>query len=525
MKKLLIIILLFESFVSAAFAIRDSLGGFQYALVQAPDGKEWESPERLALNKEQPRATFFSFADVVSARKVLPEHSAYWMSLNGDWKFKWVPNPDERPKDFQRTDYDVSAWDDIHVPSSWNIYGIQKDGTQKYGTPIYVNQPVIFQHKVAVDDWRGGVMRTPPAHWTTYKHRNEVGSYRRDFTLPAGWNGREVFINFDGVDSFFYLWINGQYVGFSKNSRNTASFNITPYLTAGKNTVAVAVYRSSDASFLEAQDMFRLPGIFRTVALTSVPKLHVRDLVVTPDLNSAFDEGTLSIKADIRNLDKKEAKGYSMVYSLYANKLYSDENTPLANVEAVASIVPVGKEGVVTCETTLALPKPLLWSAEAPHRYTLVGELKDKKGRTMETVSAYVGFRKVEIKDTPASEDEFGLAGRYYYINGKTVKLKGVNRHETNPALGHAITREQMEKEVMLMKRANINHVRNSHYPDDPYWYYLCDKYGIYLEDEANLESHQYYYGKASLSHPVEWEKAHVARVMEMVHGNVNHPS
>ncbi len=525
MKKLLIIILLFESFVSAAFAVRDSLGGFQYALVQAPDGKEWESPERLALNKEQPRATFFSFADVVSARKVLPEHSAYWMSLNGDWKFKWVPNPDERPKDFQRTDYDVSAWDDIHVPSSWNIYGIQKDGTQKYGTPIYVNQPVIFQHKVAVDDWRGGVMRIPPAHWTTYKHRNEVGSYRRDFTLPAGWNGREVFINFDGVDSFFYLWINGQYVGFSKNSRNTASFNITPYLTAGKNTVAVAVYRSSDASFLEAQDMFRLPGIFRTVALTSVPKLHVRDLVVIPDLNSAFDEGTLSIKADIRNLDKKEAKGYSMVYSLYANKLYSDENTPLANVAAVASIVPVGKEGVVTCETTLALPKPLLWSAEAPHRYTLVGELKDKKGRTMETVSAYVGFRKVEIKDTPASEDEFGLAGRYYYINGKTVKLKGVNRHETNPALGHAITREQMEKEVMLMKRANINHVRNSHYPDDPYWYYLCDKYGIYLEDEANLESHQYYYGKASLSHPVEWEKAHVARVMEMVHGNVNHPS
>jgi len=294
MKKLLIIILLFESFVSAAFAVQDSLGGFQYASVQAPDGTEWESPERLALNKEQPRAVFFSFADVVTARKVLPEHSSYWMSLNGNWKFKWVPNPDERPKDFQRTDYDVSAWDDIYVPSSWNIYGIQKDGTQKYGTPIYVNQPVIFQHKVAVDDWRGGVMRTPPAHWTTYKHRNEVGSYRRDFMLPAGWNGREVFINFDGVDSFFYLWINGQYVGFSKNSRNTASFNITPYLTAGKNTLAVAVYRSSDASFLESQDMFRLPGIFRTVALTSVPKLHVRDLVATPDLNAAFDEGTLS---------------------------------------------------------------------------------------------------------------------------------------------------------------------------------------------------------------------------------------
>lgn len=525
MKGIVCTLLLSYCMLPAVAQDSPQLKGFEYGSIQAPDGKEWESPERLALNKEQPHATFFSFADVTTARKVLPENSAYWMSLNGDWKFKWVPNPEERPKDFQNTDYDVSAWDNIYVPSSWNIYGIQKDGTQKYGTPIYVNQPVIFQHKVAVDDWRGGVMRTPPANWTTYKHRNEVGSYRRDFTLPADWDGREVFINFDGVDSFFYLWINGQYVGFSKNSRNLASFNITPYLTAGKNTVAAAVYRSSDASFLEAQDMFRLPGIFRTVALTSVPKLHVRDLVATPDLNATFDEGTLSIKADIRNQDKKEAKGYSMVYSLYANKLYSDENTPVAGITATAAVSPVTKGGISTCQTTLTLPKPLLWSAETPYRYTLVGELKDKKGRTIETVSAFVGFRKVEIKDTPASADEFGLAGRYYYINGKTVKLKGVNRHESNPALGHAITRELMEKEVMLMKRANINHVRNSHYPDAPYWYYLCDKYGIYLEDEANLESHEYYYGKASLSHPVEWENAHVARVMEMAHSTVNHPS
>ncbi|MDR0891621.1 MAG: beta-galactosidase, partial [Mediterranea sp.] len=199
------------------------LTGYTYATEAAPTGKEWESPENLALNKEQPHAWFFPFQNVEAARGVLPAGSTYWQSLDGDWHFHWSPDPASRPADFYRPGYDVSAWDLIPVPSSWNIYGIRKDGTLKYGTPIYVNQPVIFQHKVAVDDWRGGVMRTPPTNWTTYKVRNEVGSFRRDFTLPASWDGREVFVNFDGVDSFFYLWINGHYVGFSKNSRNVAS--------------------------------------------------------------------------------------------------------------------------------------------------------------------------------------------------------------------------------------------------------------------------------------------------------------
>lgn len=500
------------------------LEGFTYATLNAPTGAEWESPENLALNKEQPHAYFFPFQDLESARKVLPENSKFWQSLNGDWKFHWAPDPDFRPADFYQTNYDVTSWDVIPVPSSWNIYGIQKDGSLKYGTPIYVNQPVIFQHSVKVDDWRGGVMRTPPANWTTYKHRNEVGSFRRDFGIPQDWDGREVFISFDGVDSFFYLWINGKYVGFSKNSRNTANFNITPYLQKGKNIVAAEVYRSSDGSFLEAQDMFRLPGIFRTVALYSVPKVHFRDLVAIPDLDATYTDGSLTINADIRNLDKKAAKDYKVYYSLYANKLYSDENTLVDGVSSpvIEKIVPneIGK-----VQTVFQVKAPNKWSAEFPYRYTLVAELKDKKNRTIETVSTIVGFRKVEIKDTPASEDEFGLAGRYYYVNGKTVKLKGVNRHESNPAVGHAITREMMEKEIMLMKRANINHVRNSHYPDDPYWYFLCNKYGIYLEDEANIESHEYYYGAASLSHPVEWQNAHVARVMEMVHANVNNPS
>ena len=501
------------------------LEGFGYGRTEAPAGNEWESPENLALNKEQPRAYFFSFQDVESARKVLPENSRYWLSLNGSWKFNWAPDPDSRPKTFYDPAFDVSSWDDIPVPSSWNIYGIQKDGSLKYGVPIYVNQPVIFQHSVKVDDWRGGVMRTPPAHWTTYKHRNEVGSFRRDFEIPESWDGREVFISFDGVDSFFYLWINGQYVGFSKNSRNAARFNITPYLQKGKNTVAAEVYRSSDGSFLEAQDMFRLPGIFRTVALYSTPAVHIRDLVAIPDLDAAYADGSLTLTADVRNLGKKEAKGYRIVYSLFANKLYSDENEPVAGASASVAVEPVRSGDTQTAQTVLEVKAPDKWSAEFPYRYTLVAELKNAKGKTVETVSTIVGFRKVEIRDTPASEDEFGLAGRYYYLNGKTVKLKGVNRHETNPAVGKAITREMMEKEIMLMKRANINHVRNAHYPDDPYWYFLCDKYGIYLEDEANIESHEYYYGDASLSHPKEWEKAHVARVMEMVRSNINNPS
>ena len=500
------------------------LEGFTYGSVNAPTGKEWESPENLALNKEQPHAYFFPFQHLDNARKVLPENSKYWQSLDGDWKFHWAPDPDSRPKDFYQTEYDVSSWDAIPVPSSWNIYGIQKDGSQKYGTPIYVNQPVIFQHSVKVDDWRGGVMRTPPANWTTYKDRNEVGSFRRDFEIPQDWDGREVFISFDGVDSFFYLWINGQYVGFSKNSRNTANFNITPYLQKGKNTVAAEVYRSSDGSFLEAQDMFRLPGIFRTVALYSVPKVHFRDLVATPDLDVTYTDGSLTVNAEIRNLDKKAIKDYKVYYSLYANKLYSDENTLVDGfLSPVIDKIAPNETGSV--QTVLKVKAPNKWSAEFPYRYTLVAELKDKKNRTVEMVSTIVGFRKVEIKDTPASEDEFGLAGRYYYVNGKTVKLKGVNRHESNPGVGHAITREMMEKEIMLMKCANINHVRNSHYPDDPYWYFLCNKYGIYLEDEANIESHEYYYGAASLSHPVEWKNAHVARVMEMVRANVNNPS
>ena len=507
-----------------------TLGGYFYQQQEAPTGWEWQSPDSVAVNKLQPHAWFFSFRNIDEARKVLPENSSYWKSLDGMWKFHWAPNPDERPKDFFRTDYDVSKWDDIKVPMSWNMAGLQRDGKNKYGDPLYSNQRVIFQHSwQPMNDWKGGVMRTPPKDWMTYRNRNEVGSYRRTFTVPADWKGQEIYLNFDGVDSFFYLYINGKYVGFSKNSRNLAEFNITPYLNkeGEENTVAVEVYRHSDGSFLESQDMFRLPGIFRTVALTAKPQVQVRDFKAIPDLDETYSNAKLHITAQLQNLSKKAIKGYTIQYSLYANRLYSDENTLLSGVTASAKLAgKLNAKGEISLEATLdAANKVNLWSAEAPHRYTLVGELKDAKGRTVQTFSTFVGFRKVEIKETPAEKDEFGLAGRYYYLNGQPIKLKGVNRHENNVKAGHTVSREQMEHEVFLMKRGNINHVRNCHYPDAPYWYYLCDKYGIYLEDEANIESHEYYYGKQSLSHVPEFRNAHIARNMEMVHATVNHPS
>lgn len=507
-----------------------TLGGYFYQQQTAPTGWEWQSPDSVAVNKQQPHAWFFSFRNIDEARKVLPENSSYWKSLDGMWKFHWAPNPDERPKDFFRTDYDVSKWDDIKVPMNWNMAGLQRDGKNKYGDPLYSNQRVIFQHSwQPMNDWKGGVMRTPPKDWMTYRNRNEVGSYRRTFSVPADWKGQEIYLNFDGVDSFFYLYINGKYVGFSKNSRNLAEFNITPYLNkeGEENTVAVEVYRHSDGSFLESQDMFRLPGIFRTVALTAKPQVQVRDFKAIPDLDETYSNAKLHITAQLQNLSKKAIKGYTIQYSLYANRLYSDENTLLSGVTASAKLAgKLNAKGEISLEATLdAANKVNLWSAEAPHRYTLVGELKDGKGRTVQTFSTFVGFRKVEIKETPAEKDEFGLAGRYYYLNGQPIKLKGVNRHENNVKAGHTVSREQMEHEIFLMKRGNINHVRNCHYPDAPYWYYLCDKYGIYLEDEANVESHEYYYGKQSLSHVPEFRNAHIARNMEMVHATVNHPS
>ena len=501
------------------------LKGFNYQVPPAPSGQEWQSPEAYAVGKLQPRASFESFASREEALGVLPSASSYHKSLDGKWRFRWVGNPEERAQDFHQTNFDDRSWDIVDVPMNWNIYGLQKDGTQKYGTPIYLNQRVPFYHEVKVGDWQGGVMRTPPKDHTMYKHRNEVGSYRRNFTIDEAWQGREVYINFDGVDSFFYLWINGKYVGFSKNSRNRASFDISPYLVKGENIVAVEVYRNSDGSFLESQDMFRLPGIFRSVSLTAKPKTQIQDLQITPDLDDKYEHARLSVRVDLQNLGVKAVKGAQLRYSLYELPLYQDQGAQLVGTPSLSEAKTLMALGKTSIQTEIAVQNPKLWSAEMPHRYIFVAELLNKKGEVLETVSTYTGIREVEVKNVAAKDDEFGLAGRYFLINGKPVKLKGVNRHETHPATGHVLSPKMMEEEVMMMKRANINHVRNSHYPPAPYFYYLCDKYGIYLEDEANIESHQYYYGKASLSHVKEFDIQTTNRMLEMVYANFNHPS
>ena len=497
-------------------------GGYLFGQAAAPTGNEWQAPGELGYNKLPARALFSSFSSVDEARKVLPEYAKDYLSLDGEWRFHFSKNPDERPKDFFTRGYDDSRWDRLQVPVSWNMAGIQKDGTLKYGVPIYVNQWVIFKYNIEPDDWKKGVMREPPKNYTTYEYRNEVGSFRRSFDIPATWDGKEVYLNFDGVDSFFYLWINGRYVGFSKNSRNTARFDISPYINKGKNEIAVEVYRSSDGSFLEAQDMFRLPGIFRNVSVAATPKVHVADVKAIPAYTDG--KGTVNLNTTLQNLTAKTAKDLHIRWSLYKNRLFADDNELVATFEDAKAKTTCNSKGQAAIRQTLTVDNVAAWTAEAPNVYVVVGELMQGK-KVLETISFQTGFRTVEIKDTPASQDEFGLAGRYYYINGKPVKLKGVNRHDTNPLTGKVISREQMEHEIMLMKRANINHIRTSHYPNDPYFYYLCNKYGIYLESEANIESHEYFYGKASLSHVPEFQAAHVDRVMTMAHQLVNNPS
>lgn len=477
--------LAFAPFIQAQAGIGDYP---QAAAPDAPSGKEWESEQMLGLNKEKPRATFNSYADVESAKKILPEFSQYRVSLDGAWKFNWVKRPEERPIDFFKPEFDVSGWKEITVPSSWQ--------TQGYDVPVYSNQAYLFKR-----DWPR-VMGEPPKHFTTFVNRNPVGSYRRDFEIPANWDGREVFINFDGVDSFFYLWINGKYVGFSKNSRNPAEFDITRFLQPGKNVVAAEVYRFSDGSYLECQDMWRLSGIFRSVAIHSKDRTHVRDMFVktTP---AEHGQWQLSAAVDIRRVAAGDGKRIRIDAMLYdaAGKEVSPVSVAGEN----------GANGEMVLVQNYA--NPALWSAETPNLYTLVIELADAGGKIRDIVSTQVGFRDVKIVD--------GV----FLVNGKAVKFRGVNRHENFPKTGHALTRADMELDMKRLKQANVNHVRLSHYPNDPYWYYLCDKYGMYLVDEANIESHGYYYGKESLSHPQEWEAAHVDRIMAMVERDKNHPS
>lgn len=415
---------------------------------------EIEDPECIGINKLPAHATLMPYANLEEALNANRHASTFYRSLNGMWKFYYVDWPQQRPKNFYLPSYNVDGWNDIHVPSNWQVQG--------YGTPYYSNYTYIFKKDFP------HVMSTPPVSWTAYKERNPVGSYRRDFEVPESWTGRRIIVTFDGVDAGFFLWINGQKVGYSVNSRNAAEFDITDKVKPGKNVLAVEVYRFTVGSYLEDQDMWRLSGIFRNVTLWSTPKCHIRDFTITTPLDAHYKDATLNTVAKIKNYGAEPTQPGSLSVDLYDGKNLIGK----ASVD-VPPLQP-GEERPVTVRLPVKAPKK--WTAETPYLYTTV--LSMREGTNSELISAKTGFRSIGIK------------GRLFLINGVAVKLKGVNRHENWPDDGHAVTEEQMIKDIILIKQANCNHVRTCHYSDDPHWYELCDEYGLYVLAEANLECH-----------------------------------
>lgn len=418
--------------------------------------KEIEDPENIGINKEPAHATLMPYASLKEALTANRYASTFSKSLNGMWKFNWVDWPQKRPVNFYKTDYDVSQWKEIKVPSNWQIEG--------YGTPYYSNYNYIFQKDFPK------VMSTPPEKFTAFHERNPVGSYRRDFTVPENWKGRRILITFDGVDAGFFIWVNGKKVGYGVNSRNAAEFDLTKYLVPGKNTLAVEVYRFTTGSYLEDQDMWRLSGIFRNVTLWSTPQQHIRDYFIKTNLDKNYKDAQVIVTAKVKNYGKTVTKARTIEATIYDGNDF---------VGAIGKkIVPALKPGQeITVDVSFNVFNPKKWTAETPHLYTTVIDLKQGKN-SIEKLSSKTGFRKIEIK------------GRLFTVNGVAIKLKGVNRHENWPDDGHAITEEQMIKDILLIKQANCNHVRTSHYSNDPRWYELCDEYGLYLVAEANVECH-----------------------------------
>jgi beta-galactosidase len=452
---------------------------------QAPLPPEIEDPQCLGISKEPAHATLMPYASLTEALAANRHASSFCRSLNGPWKFNWVPQPALRPVDFYKPDFDASGWTNIPVPSNWQIQG--------YGTPFYRNNGYTFQK-----NWPH-VLTEPPSNFTSRIERDPVGSYRREFEVPAAWAGRRVFITFDGVDSAFYLWINGKKVGFSVNSRNAAEFDITDYLQPGKNLVAAEVYTYSAGSYIEDQDMWRLSGIFRNVTLWSTPTVHLRDFFVQTDFDAQYQDATLSATAKIRNYSAQPAAARELQVELFDLQGHS-----IAKARAAVPALEAGGEKAVTVAFPVA--HPLKWTAETPNLYTTVLTLTG--GKKAEIISAKTGFRKVEIK------------GRVFMVNGVPVKLKGVNRHENWPDTGHYVPEEKMIRDLEVLKQGNVNHVRTCHYSDDPRWYELCDEYGIYLNAEANCECHGY---MGVLDREPQYEKAIVDRSVANVESFKNH--
>ncbi len=461
----------------------------------APD---WENEQVTAINKEPARVFSPPFASRDEALSRDWRESSRVMSLNGDWAFQFAKRPEQRAVGFESPDFDVSGWPAIKVPGNWQ--------TQGWGIPIYTNQTYPFRR----DEPR--VTSEPPHDWTAFENRNEVGSYLRDFTIPADWAGREVFLHFGGVESAFYVWINGKKVGYSQDSYLPAEFRITPYLKSGENKIAVEVYRWSDGSYLEDQDFWRLSGIFRDVMLYAVPSVWLRDYMFEHGPceplagQTTVPELDFKVTARFRNLGAEDATVKAMAELL-------DPEGKAVWKEKIKGMR-IGKAAEREIPLAGKIKSPLLWSGETPHLYTLVITTLGANGRELDAQRHRVGFRSIRISD----EGEF-------LVNGRPVIFKGVNRHEHNPDTGRYVTDDQMLAEVRLMKQFNINSVRTSHYPNHPRWLELCDQFGIYAIDEANIESHGYYYGEDSLSHPPRWKPAHVERVVNMVQRDKNHAS
>jgi len=475
--------------ISLFFLALFSFNGFCSQLksdttVGYPIPPEIENPQLLGINKEPYHATLMPYADLQEALLAKRHSSSFCRSLNGLWKFNWVPRPEQRPVDFYKPDFDVSAWKDIPVPSNWEVQG--------YGTPFYRNLGYTIKKDFP------HVMSEPDGRYTAFKERNPVGSYRREFDVPAEWTGRRIFISFDGVDCAFFLWVNGEKVGFSVNSRNAADFDLTKYLKPGKNLIAVEVYQYSSGTWLEDQDMWRLHGIFRNVTLWSAPQVHIRDFFVKTDLDKDYKDATIEVLAKIKNYGDKTAQAQTLTATLY-----DKSGKEIARGSATGTGLNAKQEKLLSAK--FQVPNPQKWTAETPNLYTIV--LTNSEG---EILSSKVGFRKVEIKD------------RIFMVNGVPIKLKGVNRHEHWSDVGHAITEGQMIRDLEVIKQGNCNHVRTSHYSDDPRWYELCDEWGIWLVAEANCESHGY---DGRFDEEPNMKTAIIDRNVANVENFKNHPS
>ncbi|MDA3925805.1 MAG: DUF4981 domain-containing protein [Kiritimatiellae bacterium] len=449
---------------------------------------EWENPRVFRVGTEPPTATMMIYDSAKKARKAKNrEDSPWFMSLDGKWKFDWVDHPGKRKKDFCQNWYSTGRWGEIDVPDCVELRG--------YGTPLYKNIGYYFK----VDP--PYVMKEPDKKYTTYKERNAVSSYRRSFVLPENWVGRKIYLRFDGFSSAMYVWLNGKRLGYAEDGRQGATFDITPYLIKGDNVLAAAVYRISDGSYMEDQDFWRLSGLYRPVYLWAVPQSHIKDYfartlpVATGDYAGNWN---LKVATSVEgSVDDLSVSAELYPYNFKGGRAARTKSLLLNN----------------TVELNMNVESPRLWSAEKPNLYKLVLTLKDKKGRTIESIPQKVGFRSVELKNSQI------------LVNGQPVLFKGVNRHEMDPDMGYAVPYERMLQDVRLMKRLNINAVRTCHYPNDPRWYDLCDEYGLYVIDEANLETH----GLARKArNPVidpSFRAAALDREMGMVERDKNHPS